>query len=155
MYSSTQFDKGRTAPWATRLAVVKEVASTGISGMLLVYFLLSVLWLSSPRGVRSCGGRHGLGSSRGPAWAVRLQLSVFKVLCRIMGMKLSTRCTDGRSILHTPEHTGHIRARINEENFSNGMDSKIDFFLFFDLKFYMIGPKMNYQQGICKLGRGK
>ena len=34
---------------------------TGISSMLFVLFLLSVLWLSSLRGVRSCGGRLGLG----------------------------------------------------------------------------------------------
>ena len=42
-----------------------EAALTGISGMLFVYFLLSVLWLSSLRGVRSCGDRHGLGSRLG------------------------------------------------------------------------------------------
>ena len=42
-----------------------EVALTGVSGMLLVYFLLSVLWLSSLRGARSCGGRHGLGYHSG------------------------------------------------------------------------------------------
>ena len=42
-----------------------EAALTGISDVLFVYFLLSVLWLSSLRGVRSCGGRHGLGSRLG------------------------------------------------------------------------------------------
>ena len=52
----------RTAPWATGSAEVMEAALTGISGMLFVGFLLSVVWLSSLRGVRSCGGRHGLGS---------------------------------------------------------------------------------------------
>ena len=36
-----------------------EAALTGISGMMFVCFLLSVLCLPS---VRSCGGRHGLGS---------------------------------------------------------------------------------------------
>ena len=41
-----------------------EAALTGISGMLFVCFLLSVLWLSSLRGVRS-DGRHGLGSRLG------------------------------------------------------------------------------------------
>ena len=45
-----------------------EAALTGISGMLFVNFLLSVLWLSSLRGVRSCGGRHGLVSRLGPLW---------------------------------------------------------------------------------------
>ena len=44
-----------------------DAAVAGISGMLFVHFLLSVLWLStsSLRGVRSCGGRHGLGSRLG------------------------------------------------------------------------------------------
>ena len=42
-----------------------HAALTGISGVLLVYFLLSVLWLSSLRGVHSCCGRHGLGSRLG------------------------------------------------------------------------------------------
>ena len=42
-----------------------EAALTGISGMMFVYFLLSVVWLSSLRGVRSCSGRHGLGSRLG------------------------------------------------------------------------------------------
>ena len=36
-----------------------------ISGMLFVYFLIFVLWLSSLRGVCSCGRRHGLGSCLG------------------------------------------------------------------------------------------
>ena len=40
-------------------------ALTGISGMLFVCFLLSVVWLSSLRGIRSCGGRHGLDSRLG------------------------------------------------------------------------------------------
>ena len=40
-------------------------ALTRISGMSFVYFLVSVLWLSSLRGIRSCGGRHGLGSRLG------------------------------------------------------------------------------------------
>ena len=35
-----------TAPWATVLAAVMEAALTGMSGMLFVYYLLSVLWLS-------------------------------------------------------------------------------------------------------------
>ena len=42
-----------------------EAALTGISGMMFVYFLLSVVWLSSLRGVRSCGGGHGLVSRLG------------------------------------------------------------------------------------------
>ena len=42
-------------------AAVME-ALAGISGMLFVRFMLSVLWLSSLRGVRSCAGRHRLGS---------------------------------------------------------------------------------------------
>ena len=44
------------------LAAAMEAALTAISGRLLAYFLLSVPWVSSLRGVRSCGGRHGLGS---------------------------------------------------------------------------------------------
>ena len=39
-----------------------EAALTGTSGMLLVCFLLSVVWLYGLRGVRSCGG---LGSRLG------------------------------------------------------------------------------------------
>ena len=50
--------------WATGSTEVIEAALTGISGM-LVCFLLSVVWLSSLRGIRSCGGRHGLGSRLG------------------------------------------------------------------------------------------
>ena len=46
------------APWATGLAAVMEAVYTGITGMLFVYVLLSVLSLSSLRGVRSCGGHH-------------------------------------------------------------------------------------------------
>ena len=42
-----------------------EAVLPDISCMLLVYFLLSVLWLSSLRGVRSRGGCHGLGSRFG------------------------------------------------------------------------------------------
>ena len=52
-----------------------EPALTGISGMLLVCFLLSVVWLSSLRGIRSCGGRHGLGPRSG-----LLGLFVFRFL---------------------------------------------------------------------------
>ena len=33
--------------------------------MLFVCVLLSVVWLSSLRGIRSCDGRHGLGSRLG------------------------------------------------------------------------------------------
>ena len=33
--------------------------------MLFAYFLLPVVCLSSLRGVRSCGGRHGAGSRLG------------------------------------------------------------------------------------------
>ena len=51
-----------------------EAALTGISGVLFVCFLLSVVWLSSLRGIRSRGGRHGLGSRLG------LGLFVFRVL---------------------------------------------------------------------------
>ena len=54
---------------------VMESALTGISGMLFVCFLLSVLWLCSLRGIRSCGGRHGLGSRLG-----LLGLFVFRFL---------------------------------------------------------------------------
>ena len=64
-----------TAPWATGSTEVMESALTGISGMLFVGFLLSVRWLSSPRGIRSCGGRHGLGSRLG-----LLGLFVFRFL---------------------------------------------------------------------------
>ena len=46
------------------MAAVMEAALTGISGMLIV-FLLSVVWLSSIRGIRSRGGRHGFGSRLG------------------------------------------------------------------------------------------
>ena len=63
-----------TAPWATGSTEVMEAALTGISGM-FVCFLLSVVWLSSLRGIRSCGGRHGLGSRLG-----LLGLFVFKFL---------------------------------------------------------------------------
>ena len=55
----------RDGPWATGLAAVMEAVLTGISGMLFVYFPLSVLWLSILRGVRCCGGHHGLGSRLG------------------------------------------------------------------------------------------
>ena len=47
-----------TGPWATGLAAVMEAAQTGITGMMFVYVLLSVLSLSSLRGVRRCGGHH-------------------------------------------------------------------------------------------------
>ena len=47
-----------TAPWATDVAAVTEAVQTGITGMLFVYCLLSVLSLSSLRGVRSYGGHH-------------------------------------------------------------------------------------------------
>ena len=63
MYSSTQFDEVRPH-WATGLAAVMEASWIGII-MLFEYFSLSVLWLPNPRGVRSCGGRHGLGSRFG------------------------------------------------------------------------------------------
>ena len=36
-----------TTPWGTDSSEVMEAASTGISGMLFVCFLLSVVWLSS------------------------------------------------------------------------------------------------------------
>ena len=42
-----------------------EAVLTGISGMLFVNFLLSVIWLSSLRGFRRCGGHRGLGSRFG------------------------------------------------------------------------------------------
>ena len=54
-----------TAPWATGSTEVMEATLTGISGMLCLCFLLSVVWLSSLRGIYSCGGRHGLGSRLG------------------------------------------------------------------------------------------
>ena len=79
MYSSTQFDEGRPhGPLV--LVVVMETALTGISGM-FVYFLFSVLWLSSLRGARSGGGRHGLGSRLG-----LLGLFVFSFL--VLGLVL-------------------------------------------------------------------
>ena len=53
------------APWATGSTEVMEAALTCISGMWIVCFLLSVIWLSSLRGIRSCGGRHGFGSRLG------------------------------------------------------------------------------------------
>ena len=64
-----------TAPWATGSTEAMEAALTGISGVLFVCFLLSVVWLSSLRGIRSRGGRHGLGSRLGLLW-----LFVFRVL---------------------------------------------------------------------------
>ena len=64
-----------TGPWATGSTEAMEAALTGISGMLIVCFLLSVVWLSSLRGIRSCGGRHGLGSRLG-----LFGLSVFRFL---------------------------------------------------------------------------
>ena len=73
MYSSTQSDEGRLH--GPRVRQVIEAALTGISGMLFVYFLLSVVWLSSLRGSRNCGGRHGLGSRLG-----LLGLFVFRFL---------------------------------------------------------------------------
>ena len=60
-----------TAPWATGLATVMEAVLTGVGGMLLVYSLLSVLCLSSLRGVRSCCCRDGLASR---FWAVHVEL---------------------------------------------------------------------------------
>ena len=45
-----------------------EAALTVISGMFLMYFLLSVLCLSGLRGVCSCGGRHGLRSRLDLLW---------------------------------------------------------------------------------------
>ena len=39
-----------------------------LSGMVFVYLLFSVLWLCCLRGVRSCGGRYGLGSRLGLLW---------------------------------------------------------------------------------------
>ena len=54
-----------------------EAALTGISGMLFVCFMLSVVWLSSLRGIRSCGGRHGLGSRLG-------LLGLFVFTCRFL-----------------------------------------------------------------------
>ena len=64
-----------TAPWATGLATMMEGALTAISGILFVYSLLSVLWLSRLRGVRSCGGLRGLGSCLGLT-----RLLVFSIL---------------------------------------------------------------------------
>ena len=64
-----------TAPWATGSTEAMEAELTRITGMLFVCFLLSVVWLSSLRGTRSCGGRHGLGSRLG-----LLGLFVFRFL---------------------------------------------------------------------------
>ena len=50
-----------TAPWATFLAAAVEAVLTGVSDMLSLNFLLSVVWLSCLPGVRSCGGHRGLG----------------------------------------------------------------------------------------------
>ena len=44
---------------------VMEAALTAINGMMFVCFLLSVVWLSSLRGIRSCVGHHALGSRLG------------------------------------------------------------------------------------------
>ena len=52
----------RTTPLTTCLAAVVEAALIGYQRQLLVYSLLSVVSLSGLRGVRSCGGRLGLGS---------------------------------------------------------------------------------------------
>ena len=52
-------------PMGDGMAAVKEAAVIGISSMMFVHFLLSVFCLSSLRGVRSCDGRHGLGSRLG------------------------------------------------------------------------------------------
>ena len=68
MYSSTQSDEGRPHEPVFD-------ALTGISGMLFVCFLLSVVWLSSLRDIRSRGGRHGLDSRLG-----LLELFVFRFL---------------------------------------------------------------------------
>ena len=59
-----------------------EAALTGISGMLFVCFLFSVVWLSSLRGIRSCGGSHGLGSRLG-----LLGLFVFRFLLALIKCK--------------------------------------------------------------------
>ena len=52
--------------------------------MLLVYFVLPVLWLSGEPGVRSCGGRDGLGSRLG-----LLGLLVFRFL--LLGFDLNAK----------------------------------------------------------------
>ena len=78
--NAQQHSNSTNDPWATGSTEVTEAALTGISGMLFVCFLLSVLWLSSLRGIRSCGGRHGLGFRLG-----LLGLFVFRFL--LLGFK--------------------------------------------------------------------
>ena len=74
-----------TAPWATGSTEVIEAALTAISDMLFVCFLLSVVWLSSLRGIHSCGGRHGLGFRLG-----LLGLFVFMFLLFRLRLKAKT-----------------------------------------------------------------
>ena len=75
MYIQQYSIRRGTAPWATGSTEVMQAALTGISGMLFVSFLLSVAWLPSLRGIRSCGGRCGLRSRLG-----LLGLFVFRFL---------------------------------------------------------------------------
>ena len=57
-------------PWVTVQAAAREAPLTDTIVMFL-YCLLSVFWLSSLRGFRSCGCDHGLSLL---AWAVRFYL---------------------------------------------------------------------------------
>ena len=67
MYSNTQRDERR--PHEPRLTRFGCGDGSRIGWrqrhVVLVFFFLSVLWLSSLRRVRSCGGHHGLGSRLG------------------------------------------------------------------------------------------
>ena len=62
MFLQQRSSRWGTTPLTPYLAAVVEAALIGYQRQLFVYFLLSVLSLSRLRGVRSCGGRLGLGS---------------------------------------------------------------------------------------------
>ena len=65
LFCSKEQHSIRLAPWVTVLAAAMEAAMTGTRGMLFVPCLLLVFWLSSLRGVRSCGVAMVLASCLG------------------------------------------------------------------------------------------
>ena len=69
-----------------------EAALTGNSGMLFVCFC-SVVWLSSLRGIRSYGGRHGLGSRLGVLglFVLRFLLLGFDQMQKRLKLKLKPK----------------------------------------------------------------
>ena len=56
-----------------------ESVLTSINGMSLLNFLLSVLWLSFLRGVRSCGNHRGLGSCFWACFGCIFFMSLFEL----------------------------------------------------------------------------